>query len=199
MIRPVTRRELLLGSMVTFVAGCASSPRVGPTGDADHRSDAGATTALAAIEARTGGRLGVFALDTGTGRELAHRPDERFAMCSTFKWLLAAAVLAQVDRAELSLDEQVPYGSGDLLEHAPVAREHLAEGSLSVDALARAAVTVSDNTAANLLLAKVGGPSGVTGFARSLGDSVTRLDRAEPDSTRTRTRTRAIPRLRAPW
>ncbi|MDF2695100.1 MAG: Beta-lactamase, partial [Labilithrix sp.] len=110
----------------------------------------------------------------------AYRPDERFAMCSTFKWVLAAAVLGRVDRAQLSLDERVRYGSADLLEHAPVTLEHVADGSLTVDALAGAAVTVSDNTAANLLLAKIGGPAGFTQFVRALGDPVTRLDRDEP-------------------
>jgi beta-lactamase class A len=124
--------------------------------------------------------VGVFALDTGTGREIAHRADERFAMCSTFKWVLAAAVLARVDRAQLSLEERVSYGSADLLEYAPVTREHGAEGSMTVDALACAAVTVSDNTAANLLLGKLGGPAVLTQFTRSLGDLVTRLDRDEP-------------------
>jgi beta-lactamase class A len=126
-----------------------------------------------------GGRVGVFALDLGTGRQLAHRPDERFAMCSTFKWVLAAAILARVDRAELSLEERVPYGEADLLEYAPAARAHLAEGSMTIDALARAAVVISDNTAANLLLTKVGGPAGLTQFIRSQGDTVTRLDRNE--------------------
>jgi len=79
------------------------------------------------------------------------------------------------------LDERVRYISADLLEYAPVTREHVAEGSLTVDALARAAITVSDNTAANLLLAKVGGPAGLTQFVRLLGDSVTRFDRDEPN------------------
>jgi beta-lactamase class A len=75
--------------------------------------------ALAAIEASVGGRVGVFAFDTGGGLHLAHREDERFAMCSTFKWALAAAVLARVDRHDLTLDERVPYGPSDLLEYAP--------------------------------------------------------------------------------
>jgi beta-lactamase class A len=135
---------------------------------------------LDAIEAKIGGRVGVFALDTGNGRQLGHRPDERFAMASTFKWVLAAAVLARVDRAELSLADRVPYGTTDLLEYAPVARDHVGEGGLSLDALGRAAVTVSDNTAANLLLAKIGGPAGFTQFVRARGDVVTRLDRDEP-------------------
>jgi beta-lactamase class A len=124
--------------------------------------------------------VGVFAVDTGTGRQLAHRADERFAMCSTFKWVLAAAILVRVDRAQLSLDERVSYGLSDLLEYAPVAHEHVDEGSLTIEALARVAVTISDNTAANLLLAKVGGPAGLTRFIRSLADLVTRLDRNEP-------------------
>lgn len=140
----------------------------------------GAPRSIAEIEASVGGRVGVFALDTGGGRQLAHRPDERFAMCSTFKWALAAAVLARIDRAELSLDERVPYGRADLLEHAPATREHVAEGSMTIDALARAAVTIRDNTAANLLLARLGGAVGFTQFVRSLGDCVTRLDRDEP-------------------
>jgi beta-lactamase class A len=139
-----------------------------------------ALRSVAEIEARVGGRVGVFAIDTGTGRQLAHRADELFAMCSTFKWVLAAAILADVDRAQLSLDDRVSYAPSDLLEHAPVARAHVDDGSLTVEALARAAVTVSDNTAANLLLAKVGGPAGLTRFVRSMGDLVTRLDRAEP-------------------
>jgi beta-lactamase class A len=127
-----------------------------------------------------GGRIGVFALDTGTGRQIAHRPDERFAMCSTFKWALAAAVIARVDRAQLSLDARVPYRTTDLLDHSPITREHVTDGSMTIEDLARASVTVSDNAAANLLLEKVGGPAGFTEFVRSAGDLVTRLDRDEP-------------------
>jgi beta-lactamase class A len=128
-----------------------------------------------------GGRVGVFALDTGSGKHLARREDERFVMCSTFKWALVADVLARVDRGEVSLDEPVRYGQSDLLEYAPTTRAHVAEGSMTVEALAEAAITKSDNTAANLLLAKVGGPPGLTQFFRRLGDPVTRLDRNEPE------------------
>lgn len=135
---------------------------------------------LAALEAHAGGRLGVAALDTGTGRRLAHRAGERFPMCSTFKVLLAGTVLQRVDRGEARLDLRLPYGKADLLAYAPVTTARLAEGGLTVDELCAAAVEVSDNTAANLLLASVGGPAAVTAFARSLGDPVTRLDRTEP-------------------
>jgi beta-lactamase class A len=135
---------------------------------------------LVEIESWVGGRVGVFAIDTGTGRILAHRETERFVMCSTFKWTLAAAVLGMVDRSETTLEERVPYGKADLLDHAPVAAEHVAQGAMTVEDLARAAVTFSDNTAANLLLAKVGGPAGLTRFFRASGDQVTRMDRNEP-------------------
>lgn len=159
-----------------MVSACAGRGGAAPV----HGASAGPRS-FAEIERRIGGRLGVHALDTGTGRELAHRADERFAMCSTFKWALAAAVLSRVDRGELSLDDRVSYGPSDLLEHAPITREHVGEGAMSVGALAQAAITVSDNTAANLLLAKVDGPSGFTKWVRSLGDRVTRLDRLEED------------------
>lgn len=135
---------------------------------------------LGAIEAAIGGRLGVFALDTSNGRVVAHRADERFAMCSTFKWVLAAQVLARGERGELDLDSRVPYCATDLLDHAPVTREHAHEGSMTVAALAQAAVVTSDNTAANLLLAQLGGPAAFSAFVRSQGDEVTRLDRIEP-------------------
>jgi beta-lactamase class A len=176
MARPRTRRQFLLGTVATLATACASSRSTVPPD-----IPSGAERSLAEIEARVGGRIGVFALDTGTGRQLAHRPDERFAMCSTFKWALAAAILTRVDRGQLSLDERVPYGSSssDLLEHAPITSAHVAEGSMAIDALAQASVTVSDNTAANLLLTKVGGPAGFTEFVRQQGDSVTRLDRNE--------------------
>ena len=135
---------------------------------------------LAALEARAGGRLGVAALDTGSGQRLAHRAGERFPLCSTFKVLLAGAVLAQVDAGRERLDRRIPYGKADLLAWAPVTRARVAEGGMAVGDLCAAAVEASDNTAANLLLAALGGPSAVTAFARSLGDPTTRLDRTEP-------------------
>ena len=159
--------------LATACARSAASPR------SEERDEAGGAD-LAAVEASVGGRVGVFAIDTGTGKYLGRRYDERFAMCSTFKWALAAAILARVDRGELSLDEQIAYGAPDLLEYAPTTRARVAEGSLGIDVLARAAVTQSDNTAANLLLTKVDGPPGFTRFVRQLGDDVTRLDRNEP-------------------
>jgi beta-lactamase class A len=143
------------------------------------RSDA--ANQIAAIEARLGGRIGVAALDTGSGKRLNYRAEERFPMCSTFKFLAAAAVLNRVDEKRDQLDRFVFYDAKDILEYAPVTKAHLKEGGMTLGALCEAAIEQSDNTAGNLLLDAVGGPEGVTNFARSLGDQVTRLDRKEPE------------------
>jgi beta-lactamase class A len=135
---------------------------------------------LAELERRTGGRLGVAALDTGTQRRIEHRAFEAFAMCSTFKLLLAGAILARVDAGKEHLDRIVAYGKSDLLDYAPVTTANVAKGGLTVQALCAAAVEESDNTAANLLLATLGGPDGLNAFVRSLGDRITQLDRTEP-------------------
>jgi len=135
--------------------------------------------AFARIEAEIRGRLGVAVLDSGGGAASGHRADERFAMCSTFKMLAAAAVLARVDAGAERLDRRVRFGRGDLVAYSPVARQRVATG-MTIAELAAAAASASDNTAANLLLATLGGPQGVTAYARRLGDRVTRLDRTEP-------------------
>lgn len=137
--------------------------------------------ALAALERRHGGRLGVSILDTGTGAQWGHRADERFLMCSTFKLLAVAAVLARVDRGAEHLDRRIVFDSSVLLAYAPVTSHHAGAPGMTIAALCEAAITLSDNTAANLLLASLGGPGGVTHFVRGLGDSITRLDRIEPE------------------
>ncbi|WP_458072127.1 class A beta-lactamase [Rhodanobacter sp. BL-MT-08] len=136
---------------------------------------------LAAIERQHGGRLGVGIIDTGNGRRAMHRGDQRFLMCSTFKLLAVAAVLARVDKGAERLDRRVVFGQDVLLSYAPITRQHVGAPGMSIAELCAAAITVSDNTAANLLLASLGGPGAVTRYARSLGDTVTRLDRIEPD------------------
>lgn len=135
-------------------------------------------TEIAALETKNGGRLGVAALDTGTGNRITNRADERFAMCSTFKLLATAAVLQRVDRGEEHPDRVILYSRADLVFYSPVTEKHADEG-MTVVALCEAAVSLSDNTAIDLLLASMGGPPAVTRFARSLGDPVTRLDRTE--------------------
>lgn len=131
-----------------------------------------------AIEARSGGRLGVAVLHAD-GRVEGHRLDERFPMCSTFKWLAAAYVLHRVDAGQEKLERRIPYGRDVLLPHSPVTSKHVGPG-MTLGELCRATIVTSDNAAANLILASYGGPQALTAYARSLGDEVTRLDRTEP-------------------
>lgn len=133
---------------------------------------------LAALETRIGARLGVSALDTATGQRLRHRAAERFPMCSTFKLMAVAAILHRVDTDCEDLAGPVAVTKADVVGWAPVTSKHLGE-KLPMEALCEAAVVWSDNGAANLILNALGGPQGVTGYARSLGDKITRLDRRE--------------------
>ncbi|MEU0684370.1 class A beta-lactamase [Streptomyces albogriseolus] len=180
----LSRRSLLLTAALAPVAGCATdapdrAPAPGGSPAAGRRtpSPVGPRN-LAALEREYGARLGVFAVDTGTGATVVHRADERFALCSTFKTLAAAAVLDQ--RPGARLDERIPYGTADLVPYSPVTEKHTGEG-MTLRQLCDAAVRYSDNTAANLLLRDIGGPRGLTAYARRLGDRVTRLDHTEPE------------------
>jgi beta-lactamase class A len=167
--RVVSRRQLLLGTGTALLAAAASrgAPRQAILDQ------------VSLLENRIGGRIGLAALGTQTGIRVLHRADERFAMCSTFKLMLAALVLSRVDSRELRFDQSVRYSRDDLLPHSPVTEAHVAEGALPLADIAQAVVEESDNTAANLLLTLSGGPQGYTGFVRALGDHVTRLDRVE--------------------
>lgn len=136
---------------------------------------------LAALQQQHGGRLGVAILVADSGRRINHFGEQRFPMCSTFKFLAAAQVLARVDRGEERLDRRVVFAKEDLVPYSPATEQHVGAPGMTMAELCHAAVAVSDNTAGNLLLASFGGPTALTAFARSLGDGKTRLDRIEPD------------------
>jgi len=136
---------------------------------------------LRSLEAATLGRLGVHILDTSTGKAYGYRSDERFMLLSTFKLLASALVLHRVDAGRESLERRIPYTQADLIEWSPITEKHADGSGMTLAELCEAAVTASDNTAANLILASYGGPAALTAFARQLGDSVTRLDRTELD------------------
>ena len=144
------------------------------------RLTSGISRGMNALEARSGGRLGVAVLDTATGRAFGHRADERFAMCSTFKVLIAGFVLRRVDQGQEHLDRRIKYAKGVLMMNSPATEKHVAEG-MTVGDLCEATVTLSDNAAANLLLDTFGGPAALTAFVRGLGDKVTRCNGYEPD------------------
>jgi beta-lactamase class A len=133
---------------------------------------------FAQMEKVNGGRLGVAVLDTATGERSGYRADERFPLCSSFKFLLAAAVFQQVDGRRQALDHTLRIPPKPLLSHSPLTEPH-AGGTMTIAALCDAVLIQSDNTAANALLATIGGPPGITSFCRSIGDAVTRLDRTE--------------------
>ena len=126
-----------------------------------------------------GARLGVAALDSGSGRTIRHDADSRYAMCSTFKLPLAAAVLAEVDAGRMTLEQPLEFGRQDMISHAPVAERLLARGRVSIAEACNAAIEVSDNVCANLLMRRVDGPEGLTAMFRRWGDSETRVDRYE--------------------
>jgi beta-lactamase class A len=154
----------------SFVAGAAASLCAGAAVAADR---------LVEIEAKVGGRLGLLALDVASGARIARRADERFPMCSTFKAMGVAAVLARVDAGHERLSRFVPYGKADLLPHSPITERHVAEGGMSLGDICAAGVEFSDNCAANRILAAIDGPAGWTRFVRRLGDAASRLDRNE--------------------
>ena len=162
----ISRRAALAAALLAVAGG---APRRAMAQDA----------AFSALERRHGGRLGVAVLDTGSGRRMAHRADERFAMASTFKFLAAAFVLARCDKGEERLQRRIAFAQQDLVTYSPITEKHVGAGGMTVAELCEAAVTLSDNTAANLLLASFGGPAGLTAYVRSLGDDTTRLDRIE--------------------
>jgi beta-lactamase class A len=167
----ISRRDFTVGT-------CAALTTAGMSERAFASPEA-LSGAFARIEAESGGRLGVAALNMADGSRAGHSADERFAMCSTFKLLASAAVLARVDAGKERLNRRVTYAKSDLVTYSPITEKHLDTG-MTLGELCEAAITLSDNTAGNLLLAALGGPDGVTTFARALGDTMTRLDRNEP-------------------
>ena len=170
----MTRRQALIGALVTggVLAGCRFAGATPPPATAD--SD------FAALEHRHGARIGVWALDLGTGQTLGYRPDDGQAMCSTFKTYAVGRVLHMVAGGALDLNSAIPITAGDIVVDSPVTSKRVGT-SMSLAELCEAALVFSDNSAGNALLRSIGGPPAITSFARSLGDNQTRLDRWEPD------------------
>jgi len=188
------RRTLLLAAatapLALTVAACASRQATAPDPSSEAAAAVAAATtasrdaetfdALAALERSAGGRLGVCAIDIASGRRAEHRQNERFPFCSTFKAMLSAAVLAQSVERPALLQQRVTYTKADLVNYSPVSGKHVDDG-MTVAALCEAAIQYSDNSAANLLMKLLGGPSAVTAYARSIGDDAFRLDRWETE------------------
>jgi beta-lactamase class A len=132
------------------------------------------------LERQYNAYVGLFATDLASSRTLAHRDDDPFAMCSTFKAYAAARVLQKAQRGELDLQQAVFIDPAALLPNSPVTAPQAGQ-TMPLAQLCAAALQRSDNAAANLLLRAIGGPPAITEFARSIGDDRTRLDRWEID------------------
>jgi beta-lactamase class A len=139
----------------------------------------GAANGVTKIESKFNIRLGIFAIQDN--KIFSYREDERFAYCSTFKWILCASILKKVETGNLSLAQKIKYQKKDVLAYSPVTSKNLSTGEMSISDLCAATIQVSDNTAANLLSPLVGKTSGLQTFVRDLGDSATRFDRSEPE------------------
>lgn len=169
----VHRRTLLLAaSVLPLASACSAWPA--------RQAQSLAQAQLAALESASGGRLGLVAFHTATGARVAHRADERFPFCSTFKLMLSAAVLARSAADSALLARRVNYSQGDIIANSPITEKHVGQG-MTVAALCAAAIQYSDNAAANLLMKMLGGPPAVTAFARATGDTTFRLDRWETE------------------
>lgn len=174
--------------VAALLAGCAAPAAEAPTAPAASAApsastapavdQAAADAAFAALEERFGARLGVHAVDTGSGAEVSWRADERFAYASTIKAPLAAALLDRVGIA--GMERAVPIEAADILSYAPVTETRVG-GTMTLRELADAAMTRSDNTAANLLLEALGGPAELDAALTALGDDTTVVSRTEPD------------------
>lgn len=159
-----------------------------------------AATQLEQLEKTLAGRLGLFALDTADGMELAYRAEERFPLCSTFKVLAAAGTLAKSAQSPGLLRQRIAYQPSDVVSYSPITSKHVGLG-MTVAELCAAGLQYSDNTAGNLMIGMLGGPEGVSAYARSIGDTAFRLDRWEtalnsalPDDPRDTTTPRAMGR-----
>jgi beta-lactamase class A len=169
------RRRTLLGS--ALLAPALFLPVAARAADSDDEID----RRIGALEKRIGGRIGVSVIDTQTNISFGYRETESFPMFSTFKVLAAAMVLVRVDKGEENLERRIVYDKEQLVGYSPETEKHVGGEGMSVGELCKAAITQSDNTAANLLLETIGGPKELTNWLRTLGDGSTRLDRIEPD------------------
>jgi beta-lactamase class A len=177
----ITRRRFTLTLAGGGLAGIAAQAFGAGAAESAQRGPANALARqLAQIEAQTGGRLGVAMLDTASGKSQGWRVNERFPMCSTFKFLLASAVLTRKDQGKETLERKVVFSRDVVVANSPVSGPRAGGDGMTVGELCEAAITRSDNTAANLLLDSIGGPAALTAFARGIGDTLTRLDRNEP-------------------
>jgi beta-lactamase class A len=172
----LSRRGLLIGGAFALAA-CSSTPASPPASDPAEPLPP-LPERIEALEKRHNAFAGVFAADVDSDRSVAHRADDPFAMCSTFKAYAAARVLEKATAGELNLTDAVGIEADDIKPNSPITETRVGK-TMTIAELCEAALQRSDNAAGNWLLRIIGGPSRVTDFARSIGDDRTRLDRWE--------------------
>jgi beta-lactamase class A len=181
-INELSRRNIVfaatgLGLVITTLGACAKAePKAKPK-----EILAKPFAPLADLESKSGGRLGVAILNTVNGVTIGHRQDERFAMCSTFKLPLCAVILHEADQGRISLSERLNFSKSDLLDNSPITEANVDKGEMTIAALCEATQTMSDNLAANLLVKRLGGPENLTRHLRAFGDTITQINRTEPE------------------
>lgn len=191
-----SRRNIIISSIAASipiygVSACSRSgnEEVSPSKEADvaiANEDAAIISNIAEIEKSHGGRLGVCILNTQSGKTISYRGEERFTLCSTFKLALAAIILHEIDGGRLNPAQEIPIAPNGMPVYSPLVQKGLAAGKLSIIKCAEAIQVNSDNVASNALLKLIGGPSAMTKFLRDLGDSVTNIDRYEPEMNHVR-------------
>ncbi|ACU74022.1 Beta-lactamase [Catenulispora acidiphila DSM 44928] len=163
-------------SSVPSASSTSSTPAASSAASTSASTDTD-SAAFAQIAAHYQAQLGVYAVDTGSGRTVGYQADQRFAFCSTIKALAAAELLHRDTDAQLA--QTIHYSASDLVDYSPVTSQHVNDG-MTLTAVMTAAIEVSDNTALNLMLDRLGGPAGLQTALRGMNDATTDADRPEP-------------------
>ncbi|MFF0610813.1 class A beta-lactamase [Nocardia tengchongensis] len=166
--------------MLTPLLSACGTDSKNEAAHSDSTTSPATTDALRSLEQQHGARAGVFVIDTGTGRTVGYRQDERFTFNSTFKGLACGALLRAHPLQTGFFDQVIHFTADKLVSASPVTSTRVDTG-MTVTELCDAAITRSDNTAGNQILELLGGPQALNDFLRGLGDQTTHMDRWEPD------------------
>lgn len=166
-------------SILYLLAGCSDVSSQTKSADVDHSED---KASFSSLEETYHARLGVFAIDTGSGRTVTYRENERFGFASTHKALSVGVLLQQ--KSTEDLNKRILFTGDDLVNYNPITENHV-ESGMTLKELSEASISYSDNTAANLIFEEIGGPQGFEEGLRKIGDQVTESERIEPELNNT--------------
>ncbi|MDP3269525.1 MAG: class A beta-lactamase [Legionella sp.] len=164
--------------MSSFFIACTPSIVVAQKNS--HQSTASIQQKLAELENSSGGRIGIYAINTANGTHLQYHANERFPMGCTSKVIGVATILNKSVSDSSLLSQKVSYTKKDLTNWNPITEKHLATG-MTVSELCSASISYSDNAAMNLLVKKMGGLEQINVFARSIHNDSFRQDNGWPE------------------